>query len=218
MARVRRVRRRERRRGGRHPDDVPAGAVVLRGGRVRAGARAGLLQLLRRRAHGHQHGLQLRPARALRPRGVGRARRRRRGRPRRLRAGQAAGAHLRRPHARLQDGAPDPDVAALHARRAGRRRRHRLRRHAAHLPPLLQGVRRRQPQRVLEGAVRAHLPQHGATGRPGLLGAAHALPAAVRGVLRVRRARQRRQGRPAAAVQEVRAAADGDGRAVPRRR
>uniref|UniRef100_A0A804RK28 Metal-nicotianamine transporter YSL7 n=1 Tax=Zea mays TaxID=4577 RepID=A0A804RK28_MAIZE len=85
-------------------------------------------------------------------------------------------------------------------------------------PRSMLGVRRGRAGRVLEGPLRAHLPQHGHPRRGGLLGAAQALPAAVRGVLRVRGAGEPGAGPAAAPARAARAAAHGHGRAVPRGR
>jgi hypothetical protein len=218
VAVLRGVRGAEPDRGDRHPDHVPGGEVVLRGGGVRAGAGAGVLQRVRDRADGHEHGVQLREDRAVRAGGVGGEGQRRGGRAGGVRAGEAAGARVGRPDARLQDGAPDADVAAVDAGGAGRGHADGVRPGAAHLHALLQGVRRGRAGRVLEGPLRAHLPQHGHPRRGGLLGAAQALPAAVRGVLRVRGAGEPGAGPAAAPARAARAAAHGHGRAVPRGR
>ncbi|RLN08322.1 hypothetical protein C2845_PM11G10960 [Panicum miliaceum] len=117
--------------------------------------------------------------------------------------------------ARLQDGPPDHDVAEVPARGAVHRDGHGLHRRAPHVPALLQRLRHREPERLLEGPLRADLPEHGDPRRGGLLRAAQALPDALRGVLRVRVRPQRREGCPAAQVREAGDPPDGDGGAVP---
>lgn len=124
----------------RHPSHVPGGEVVLRRHCLPARAGPQLLQRLWRRPHRHEHGIQLREGGPLHPRRLGGGEQRCGRRPRWLRPDKVCRFHLRRPDARLQNGAPYTHLPKVNAPQPGGRHRHRLRSRAADLLPLLQGL------------------------------------------------------------------------------
>ncbi|CAM0903732.1 unnamed protein product [Alopecurus aequalis] len=114
----------------------------------------------------------------------------------------------------LQDGIPDAGVAQVHVHQPGDRHRHGLRHRALRLLALLQVLRYRKGRQRVPGAVRHRVPEHGHTGRRGLLQAPQELPHALLRILRRGDRNQPDQGLRAEQDREIHPAPDGDGDTV----